>query len=120
MLNDDTDRIYVYNSKGLIQCLHEIGLEKPISPGEARRQAAQAAAQAAAQKNPEKTGEEPAASKEEKPGAKKEPAQAKPAEDTAPKQSVKPEDKNQAGDEPDKPTPGGAKKADADKNPFGE
>ncbi len=120
LLNDDTDRIYVYNSKGLIQCLHEIDLAKPVAHGEVRRQAAEAAAKAAAaEKNPEKSGEE-------KPPANKEAAPAKPAEEAAPKEQAAPkesdkiEGKNKAGDEGEKPAPGGAKKPDSGKDPFGE
>ena len=114
LVNDDTDRIYVYDSKGLIQCLHEIGLTKPILHGEARRQAAEAAAKSAAdQKGLEKTGEE-------KPAAKKEATPVKPAEEPAPKESVNAEDKNKTGDEAEKPAPKDEKKADAGKDPFAE
>jgi hypothetical protein len=121
MLNDDTDRIYLWNSKGLIQCLHEIGLTKPIPHGEVRRQMAEAAAKSIAdQKGPEKTGEEKPAAKEEKPAAKKEAAPVKPAEEAAPKESVKAEEKNKVGDEGEKPAPKDTNKADAGKDPFAE
>jgi outer membrane protein assembly factor BamB len=96
MLNDDTDRIYLADSKGLIQCLHEIGLTKPVSHGEARRRAAEEAAKSsAAQKTPEKTGEE-------KPAPKKE-TDAK---------NIK------TGDETEKPAPKDANKTNKDKDPF--
>jgi hypothetical protein len=128
MINDDTDRIYLYNSKGLIQCLHEIGLTKPISHGEARRQAAEAAANSIAnQKGPEKTGEEkPAAKeekpvdKEEKPAAKKEAPAKKPAGKGAAKEAEGPAENNKAGNETEKPAPKDEKKADTGKDPFAE
>jgi outer membrane protein assembly factor BamB len=114
MLNDDTDRIYLSNSKGLIQCLHEIGLTKPIPHGEARRQAAEAAAKSSAvQKSPEKTGEE-------KPAAKKESPAKKPAGLGAAKEPEKPPENSKAGNETEKPAPKDANKADAGKDPFGE
>jgi hypothetical protein len=98
MLNDDTDRIYLADSKGLIQCLHEIGLTKPVSHGEARRRAAEEAAKSsAAQKTPEKTGEE-------KPAPKKETAA----------------EKIKAGDETEKPAPKDTNKSKTDKDPFAE
>ncbi|MGD0654072.1 MAG: PQQ-binding-like beta-propeller repeat protein [Thermoguttaceae bacterium] len=98
MLNDDTDRIYLADSKGLIQCLHEIGLTKPVSHGEARRRAAEEAAKSsAAQKTPEKTGEE-------KPAPKKETAA----------------EKIKAGDETEKPAPKDTNKTKTDKDPFAE
>ena len=121
MVNDDTDRIYVCNSKGLIQCLHEIGLTKPIPHGDARRQAAEAAAKAgAAQKSPEKTSEEKPAAKEEMPAAKKEAPAKKPADESAAKEPEVPADNIKAGNEAEKPAPKDEKKADAGKDPFAE
>ncbi|MGA2799487.1 MAG: PQQ-binding-like beta-propeller repeat protein [Thermoguttaceae bacterium] len=121
MVNDDTDRIYLWNSKGLIQCLHEIGLTKPISHGEARRQAAEAAAKSIAnQKGPEKTREEKPADKEEKPTAKKEAPAEKPAGENAPKEPERPAENIKAGNEAEKPAPKDEKKADAGKDPFAE
>jgi len=121
ILNDDTDRIYLYNSKGLIQCLHEIGLTKPIPHGDARRQAAEAAAKASAdQKGPEKTGEEKPAAKEEKPAAKKEAPAKKPAGEAAAKEPEQPAENIKAANESEKPAPKDAKKADAGKDPFAE
>ncbi len=121
MLNDDTDRIYLYNSKGLIQCLHEIALTKPISHGEARRQAAEAAAKSIDnQKRPEKTGEEKPAAKEEKPAAKQEAPTKKPADEGAAKEPEHPAENVKAGNETEKPAPKDAKKADAGKDPFEE
>ena len=37
LLNDETDRIYLATHTGLIQCLHEIALTKPIRHDEARK-----------------------------------------------------------------------------------
>jgi PQQ-like domain len=121
LLNDDTDRIYLYDSKGLVQCLHEIGLTKPISHGEARKLAAEAAAKSeAAQKGPEKTGEEKPAPKEEKPAAKKETAAKKSADEAPAKETVKPEETGKTGDVVEKPAPKEPNKSDAGKDPFGE
>ena len=121
MLNDDTDRIYLYNSKGLIQCLHEIGLTKPIPHGEARRQAAQAAAKSNAdQKGPDKTGEEKPAAKEEKPAAKKEAPAKKPAGEAAAKEPEQPAENIKPANESEKPAPKDEKKADTGKDPFAE
>lgn len=72
LLNDDTDRIYLATSKGLIQCLHEVELTKPLSHGETRRQAAEkTATQSSTQKGSEKTALEKPAEKAEKPSVKK-------------------------------------------------
>jgi hypothetical protein len=114
MVNDDTDRIYLYNSKGLIQCLHEIGLTKPISHGEARKLAAEAAAKSVAdQKGPEKTGEA-------KPAAKNESPAKEPTDEGAAKASEQPAENIKPGNEAEKPAPKDAKKADAGKDPFEE
>ncbi len=121
LVNDDTDRIYLYNSRGLIQCLHETGLTKPIPHGEARRQVADAAAKSIANQNgPEKTSEEKPAAKEEKPAAKKEAPAKKPAGEDAAKEAEGPADNVKASNEAEKPAPKDEKKADAGKDPFTE
>ncbi len=40
LLNTDTDRIYLADSSGLIQCLHEIEQTQPLEHGKQRKQAA--------------------------------------------------------------------------------
>ena len=58
MLNADTDRIYLASSKGLIQCLHEIGLTKPILHGEERKAVEEPAKIEQCPKSSEKAAEE--------------------------------------------------------------
>jgi hypothetical protein len=121
VLNDDTDRIYLASSKGLIQCLHEIGLTKPILHGEARKLAADEAAKSgAAQKGPEKTVTEKAPAKAETPAVDKEPDAKTPPKERAPKEPEKPKNNAKAADAGEKPAPEGGDKPAADKDPFAE
>jgi outer membrane protein assembly factor BamB len=121
VLNDDTDRIYLASSKGLIQCLHEIELTKPIMHGEARNQAAEEAAKSgAAQKVPGKTSEEKPAAKEEASAAKKEAVAKTPPKERAPKKPAQPEKIAKPGDEGEKPAPVGGDKPAPNKDPFAE
>ncbi len=117
MLNDVSDRIYLATSKGLIQCLHEIGLAKPIAHDEARKKAAEEAAKlSTVQKGPEKTGEE-------KPAAMKEPAAKKSAKEVPQEEPNKPENNPQpdnSGKQPPAEGPGKAEKTDGNKDPFAE
>ena len=82
--NTDTDRIYLAESTGLIECLHEVEQREPLVHGKDRKQAleekpaeeqAKAAPAAAAEKPAKKAGQkkEPAAAKEPRPkkGGKK-------------------------------------------------
>lgn len=110
MLNDDTDRIYLADEKGLIQCLHEIGLTKPIRHCEARKRAAEEAAKfSPVDKKAEKTGEE-------KPVPKKESAAEKTTAEPPPAEAEQPAD-NAKSDGADKKT---APKSDKAKDPFEE
>jgi outer membrane protein assembly factor BamB len=70
MLNADTDRLYLATPNGLIQCLHEIDLVKPIVHDAKRKQAAEQAVKAIAVKK----GEEKPAAENEAPEAAQEPA----------------------------------------------
>jgi hypothetical protein len=121
VINDDTDRVYLASSKGLIQCLHEVELTKPIIHGEARKLAADAEAKSGgAQKSPAKTSEETPAAKEETAPVKKEaPAKAAPKE-RASKKSAEAEKTAKPADEGEKPAPAGGDKPAAEKDPFAE
>jgi hypothetical protein len=45
LLNTDTDRIFIADKGGLIQCLHEVELSRPIEHGKDRKKAVEAPAQ---------------------------------------------------------------------------
>jgi outer membrane protein assembly factor BamB len=102
LVNDQTDRIFLVNDRGLVQCLHEIGVNEPtlyrqpIAPPVAEDAAADgekppaaptepAADEAEADKADEPAAEAPAPADEESPfGAEEPAADAAPAEEEAP------------------------------------
>ncbi len=104
MLNDDTDRIYLYDSKGLIQCLHEIGLTKPIPHGEVRRQAAEAAENQAPAKRARKN-------RRGKTGRQERSTREKTGRRSAAQEAEGPAENIKAGNETEKPAPKDKKKA---------
>ena len=63
LLNTDTDRIYLADETGLIQCLHEVEQSEPIVHGKDRKQAAAEAEEKPVVKQKE-IGEEKPAKKE--------------------------------------------------------
>jgi outer membrane protein assembly factor BamB len=112
LLNDDSDRIYLATSKGLIQCLHETGLTTPVGHDEARKKAAEEAAKSG---TVQKSAEKPA---EEKP-APKEAAEKKPAEEAEKTDAAA---ETEEGATQRAPTKAGKPDAakDAGKDPFAE
>jgi outer membrane protein assembly factor BamB len=126
LMNSQTDRLYLAAPEGLVQCLHETGLNEPLRYDLDRKQAAEAAKPVAEKKAPGKTGEEGVVEKkaagkasakkatedkgEKVPAPEKEPAaeeQPAPEEKPAPEKTPAPADK---------PAPD----AGGDANPFGE
>jgi outer membrane protein assembly factor BamB len=108
MLNTDTDRVYLATSKGLIQCLHEIALTKPLMHGEQRKIAAEESAKSSkAAKSKPKTSE----------------AQPE-AKDAVETKAANEENKDAAAAQPnggeEKPAPDAEKKTEVEKDPFGE
>ncbi len=76
LINSDTDRIYLATPTGLIQCLREIDLTKPIIHGEERKKAAEEATKA----SPEQKSDQETVP--EKPAADTEPAEKEPEEES--------------------------------------
>lgn len=66
LLNTDTDRIYLADSSGLIQCLHEIEQTQPLEHGKQRKQAAAEAEKPAKKAESAASKKEPSAPKEPK------------------------------------------------------
>ena len=69
LINQQTDRIYLASDTGVIQCLHEIGLEKPVfhTPPPLEKKAAKETKQKAMDKDAEETGADEDAPKGKKP-----------------------------------------------------